>query len=79
MGAVVKRGVVRYNRHMEEYKVSIETIFTVKANSVDEVENEVRLTLEKADIGGIALDFHQWNSYILIEDKQGRETMVAYD
>ena len=64
---------------MEEYKVSIETIFTVQGNSVEEVEEEVRLTLQKADIGGIALDFYQHNAYILIEDKRGRETHVAYD
>ena len=64
---------------MTEYKVSIETLFIVQANSVEEIENEIRLTLEKAEIKGIDLDFEQLNAYILIEDKEGREEYVAYD
>ena len=64
---------------MKEYKVNIETLFTVQANSVEEIENEVRLTLEKANIKGIDLDFEQLNAYILIEDKEGREEYIAYD
>jgi hypothetical protein len=64
---------------MKEYKVNIETLFIVQANSVEEIENEVRLTLEKAKIKGIDLDFEQLNAYILIEDKEGKEEYIAYD
>jgi hypothetical protein len=64
---------------MKEYKVNIETLFIVQANSVEEIENEVRLTLEKAEIKGIDLDFEQLNAYILIEDEEGKEDYVAYD
>lgn len=64
---------------MEEYKVNIETLFTVEATSVAEVMNEVRMTLEKADIKGIKLDFAQLNAYITIEDENGSEEYVAYD
>jgi hypothetical protein len=64
---------------MTEYKVNIETLFTVEASSMEEVMNEVRLTLEKAEIKGLSLDFTQWNAYILIEDEEGAEQYEPYD
>lgn len=64
---------------MSEYKVNIETLFTVEASSMQEVMNEVRMTLEKAEIKGLSLEFNQLNSYILIEDEEGAEEYQPYD
>lgn len=64
---------------MKEYKVNIETLFTVEASSMEEVMNEVRMSLEKAEIKGISLEFNQLNAYILIEDEEGAEDYQPYD
>ena len=63
----------------EKYKVNIETLFTVEAESLEQVKREVRHTLEKADIKSEDLDFTRWNAYITIEDNEGREEYITYD
>jgi hypothetical protein len=64
---------------MKEYKVNIETLFTVEADSLEQVKSEIRHTLEKANIKSDELDFTQWNAYITIEDEDGGEEYIAYD